>query len=275
MKKIIISIGVIVCLALILGMAIMTKDKNLEFESDEVKKLYSYLGEVDYYHCGGLSIYEIGNVTIDTIDIGNRLCLAYHNLDTKNLQTEELKASDKNEYKTPICKVGEELTFAADEETDKCVINEFSAEELDKEYQKMYGRSIKEDEYTEFYTNYSQICQKEGEKYYCGEAETYNVAILPDTQIYRLKKKAVKHYNGDIIIEDYFLRITDNKCYLANNLEEEDTECSKKLSEYTDFTNEKDDKKAEFIKQYGQVYRHTFKQSDDGSYYWFQTESNN
>ena len=271
MKKFYVVGVIALCCILLSLMAFLTRDKKLEFESDQTNKLYSYLGEVDYYHCGGLQTYSGDEVTMDDISNDNRLCMAYFNLDS-DLSTEEIKSTGKNDNKTPICKVGENLTFAANEETNNCNITSFSEKELNEAYQTIYGKEI--DKYDSFYINYSTICQKEGETYYCGNAETYSVALLPDTNVYRLKNKVVEHYNGDIIIEDYFLRITDNKCYLTNSLDEENTDCTKALAKINDFDQESDSKKAEFVAKYGKLYRHTFKenQKNKNTYYWLKSE---
>ena len=68
--------------------------------------------------------------------------------------------------------------------------------------------------------------------------------------------------NGDIVITDYQLRVSNNKCYANNSSNDEISTCSTALEGDTEVTRE-------FVQEYGTLYEHTFKQDDNGDYYWY------
>ena len=68
----------------------------------------------------------------------------------------------------------------------------------------------------------------------------------------------------DIVITDYYLRISENKCYSSNNVDSEITACSKILKDNPDTTIN-----SEFVQEYGTLYEHTFKKNSSGTNYWY------
>ena len=75
--------------------------------------------------------------------------------------------------------------------------------------------------------------------------------------------KASEKLNEDIVITDYYLRISDNKCYGSNDSEDEISACSEALENDSVEINE------EFVQKYGTLYKHTFKKNNDDNYYWY------
>ena len=65
-KKVVIILGILFIVVIIL-LVIFLGDQSLDLESDEITNLYSYLGEVDIYHCGGLNGYTGEEVTYETL----------------------------------------------------------------------------------------------------------------------------------------------------------------------------------------------------------------
>ncbi len=240
----------------------IVKDKPLDLKSAEISELYSYLGEVDIYHCGGLSTYSSDEVTKDDISDANRLCMAYYNLDDQAKTSKTSAITGKNENDVKICQVEEGIAFSADENTE-CSYTEIKKTDLEKSYLDIYGSKPK---IGNFNITNSDICYLKEDTYYCGKAQTYNIAVMPETSIYRLKKNALKRFNGDIVISDYFLKIVNNTCYLTSG-EEESSDCTEALSKFEDFEAESDSVKADFIRKYGKLYKHTFKKLND-DYYW-------
>jgi len=259
-------IVIIIIVAILLVAAIFfIGDKKLDLESDEIKNLYSYLGEVDIYRCGGLITYNDNETTKEDISSENSLCNAYYNTNENKLKTNSIESTDTNSNKIKICKVGDKTTIAANEDSKECTYNTISKEDLNETYKKIYGEDIKTYE-EKFQISDSKTCYLEGETYYCGEAETYTYSLGNDATIYRLMDKALKTHNGKITITDYFLKISSNKCYASNNSTNELTTCSEEIT-----SGKKID--AELIKKYGSLYKHTFVKDANENYYWNKSEN--
>ncbi len=256
---------IIVLIIVLVGFAtFFISDRRLDINSEEITKLYGYLGEVDLYHCGGLNAYSKDTITKDSLDAEDKLCMAYYELTEDKLTSQTLPVKGTNEYDTKYCELNE-ITFATADDSKVCSYEEFSVADLNNAYAQIYGE--KPSENTNFYVASKTLCSKEGEKYYCGEATSYNVAITADADVYRLKSKAVEKFNGDIVIYDYFLKISENKCYLSSSSEEKSSKCTSKLSKIEDFNALDDTAKTDFVKKYGALYKHTYKKTKNG-YYW-------
>lgn len=265
MKKIILgSLGLIVVVVIIF-LVVFLGDKALDLESEQVELLYSYLGEVDINHCGGLNAYSGEEVTFDSIDIENKLCMAYYTIEN---QLEEITAeiSTTNEYDIDICIIGEGIKLVSTTE-EGCTYKSVDTDLLAEAYQKIYGQDITLEE--SFYISDTQACYQEGESYYCGEAETSQVVIAPESTVYRLMVSASEQLNGDIVITDYYLRVSNNSCYQSSTYDEELTDCSTLLEE-GDVSIDID-----FVQEYGTLYKHTFKQDSNGNYYWYSSKPKN
>lgn len=254
-------LGVVVAVVVVL-LVIFLGDKPLDMQSDEITNLYSYLGEVDVNRCGGLNQYSGEEVTYDTISNEHKLCMAYYHLADEEITQDQIDVTSTNDNDVSVCEVGEGIKLVAEEGEDTCHYQIINQNDLAVAYQNIYGQKLPDDE--SFYINGTDACYLNGEDYYCGEAETFVVSLTPESTIYRLMNKAVEKMNGDIVITDYYLRISDNKCYSSNTTEEEISACSSALSE-----NENLEIDATFVQEHGMLYEHTFKQDSNGNYYWY------
>ena len=115
MKAKVVSVLGIFVIVIVVLLVIFLGDKSLDLESDMVRELYSYLGEVDVYHCGGLNQYSGEEVTYDTLSSDNKLCMAYYELSASNITKETAQVTTTNEQDIPICEIGEGIRLAAEE----------------------------------------------------------------------------------------------------------------------------------------------------------------
>ncbi len=267
-QKVVYIILAVICI-LVIGIAcFIISDKKLNLDSKTINKLYNYLGSTDIYHCGGLITYGDKTITNSDLSLENTLCMAYYNLDGETISSGNFKVTGKNSNNLEVCKIGEDATLAtSDDKKEKCYYSTFNKDSLNKAYNDLYGKNI--DDYTKFSIASDKICVLDKENYYCGVAENFNYYLAPDATIMRLKNKAIKKHNGDIVIYDYFLKIADNKCYSSNTTTEENTNCTNNIP--TDINNID----AEFVKKYGTLYKHTFKAAKNDEYYWLQSEIKN
>ena len=260
-KKVVIGLGIVIIVIVIL-LVIFLGDKSLDLESEQIANLYSYLGEVDVYHCGGLNQYSGEEVTYDTLSNDNKLCMAYYELSEEKKTKNTAEVTITNDNDISVCEIGEGTRLAANENEEECYYNTINKEDLIEAYQKAYGKDLPDE--TSFYISGTEACYLEGEEYNCGNAETYMVSLTPEATIYRLMNKAVEKMNGDIVISDYYLRISDNKCYSSNSSNSEISACSTIITD-----NPNEEITSEFVLEHGSIYEHTFKQDKDGNYYWY------
>lgn len=259
-KKILVVLGIVVVI-IVIFLVIFLGDKPLKLDDPQVTELYSYLGEVDIYHCGGLNSYTGEEVKYDTLSDENKLCMAYYKLDNKQIKTDSHEVTAKNDNDIEICEIGEGIRLAAEEGENSCEYQIISSTDLKEAYSAIYGKELPDD--SSFYINGTEACYLNGEEYYCGEAETFVYSLTPEATIYRLMNKASEKLNEDIVITDYYLRISDNKCYGSNDSEDEISACSEALENDSVEINE------EFVQKYGTLYKHTFKKNNDDNYYWY------
>ncbi len=269
-RNILVIIGVICVIAAIVILCFIG-DKNLDINDKRINELYEYLGEVDIYHCGGLNAYNSSSVTKDSISNTNLLCMAYYNLDEDNMSLKTAKSTGTNKSNNKICKISDNVTFTTEEDSNECNYVEIKKEDLNEAYKDLYGSKIKEE--GEFYITSDEACYLEGDTYYCGNAETFTVSLAPASSIYRLIDRAIEKRNGEIDIYDYFLKITeDKKCYITTGSDNENEDCTKNLAKMEEgFNSLNDEEKAEFMRKYGQIYKHTFIY-DNNDYYWSKSE---
>lgn len=248
----------VICITIILGIFLLVKDKQLDVNSEQIKDLYSYLGEVENNHCDGLNTYIEGTITNSEVPLETKLCMAYFKTQAKENGTLEITGTSKNKNK--ICKEGD-VTFVADEKNKSCSYTKVTKEEINQSFKRLYGENIPE--YKIFYINNDDACYEKGEEYLCGESETFSYSISPSAVVYRLLTKAVEK-DDEIILTDYFLKVSDNKCYVANIGTTENEECTKNLVNAGDIN-------TKFIHNNGTRYEHIFKKDSDGNYYWYQS----
>ena len=260
-KKVVFVVGIVVVIAVIL-LVVLLGDKHLDLNSDEVTTLYSYLGEVDVNRCGGLNQYTGDEVTYDSISNTNKMCIAYYELDDDKKLSETQDVTTINDNDISICEIGEGTRLVASDDESVCNYQVISKEDLANAYKQVYGQDLPSDE--EFYISSTVACYLDGDNYYCGEAETFVQSLTPEATIYRLMNKAVEKMNDDVVITDYYLKISDNKCYSSNSFDDEISACSSELTDNPDTEID-----ALFVQEYGALYEHTFKVDDQGNYYWY------
>ena len=260
-KKVVFGVGILIIVVVVL-LVIFLGDKHLDMTSTQVSTLYSYLGEVDVNRCGGLNQYIGEEVTYDDLSNNNKMCIAYYELsdDEKTSDTQEVTSTNDNDL--DICEIGEGIRLVASEGEDTCSFEVIAKEDLEDAYQTVYGNDLPEDE--EFYISSNIACYLEEDQYYCGEAETFVQSLTPEATVYRLMDSAIKKLNGDIVISDYYLKVSDNRCYPSGAFEDEITACSDALADDASIQIDED-----FVREHGALYEHVFKENADGSYYWY------
>ena len=235
----------------ILSIYMLIADKDLSIKSKEVTIIY---------HCGGLKTYNTKVITKDDLKQEDMLCMAYYQINEKNMVKKEESSTTTNEQDVKICKVGENVTLATSDENESiCEYTSFSKETLNSAYETLFGAKI--DDFNNFYLSDTKSCYLEGEEYYCGNSEHFNLSLGSNSKIYRFINSAKKKLNGDIIINDYFLRVSENnKCYGTTENNNEIAECSKELE-----TISSEEISVNFVKKYGVEYttlENVFSQSD-------------
>ena len=262
MKKKAVYCGGFVIIAVVLLLVVFLGDKTLDMESEEISELYSYLGEVDIFHCGGLNSYSGDEVTSNSISNENKLCMAYYALNLDNIQQEQGEITTTNDHDVSLCEIGEGIRLAAKEGENACNYQVISSNDLADAYRMIYGEEIPK--VASFFINSSEACYLEEDNYYCGNAQTFVYSLTPEATVYRLMNRAAEKLNGDIVIDDYYLSVSGNKCYYSNNSNDEIMACSSELENNTNLEIDSD-----FVREYGTLYEHTFKQDDNGNYYWY------
>ena len=233
--------------------------KKLDTNSTQINELYSYLGSNDLEVCNGLSIYSEKEINYDNIDNNIRICNAYSLLDIDETSIVKIDKTKKNN----TCSINENIKFATDNyEDDICTITKVESEKINEQYKKMYGKEI--ENYEQFQLNPTTICYYDEEGYYyCGLSESFTYTIGAEPQTYRTIKKANKK-DDEIIIFDYFMKVINNECFTTYDGDNKNNNCSNIFNEDTNVD-------YDFLKKYGTLYKHTFKESN-GSYYWVKSE---
>lgn len=258
---------IIIILAIILTViVVILKSNSLNKDSKLVTDIYKYVGNNDLEICSGLVNYQDGEVTFDTIDNTDKLCLAYTLLNDSDITTLRI-----DEDKNNVCKLDNNFTFATDNnnDADTCTIKRIDANLLNKEYKKIFGQDIKD--YDEFLYDYKTVCKYIEEEassyYYCGNAEEFSIAVGAFPKTYRAIKDVYKN-NDSIIIYDYFLKVIDDECYETFTTNTKNDSCT---NEYNNKTFNDSKKGYKFLKKYGTLYKHTF-ENNNGEYYWVKSE---
>lgn len=263
----IITLAIILLLGLIV-LVVFLGDKKLDINSRKVQDLYNMLGKADINKCGGLLTYSDKEIKTDDIDIENRLCLAYYNIKDEQIKIEKTAKIEKNSGKVSICKISENMEFGpSDDSESECQYKILTAKAIEDSYLAIYGSKLKDFDKS-FYISEKEICYREGEEYYCGNAPTFKIIMAPQATIYRVINKATELLNGEIVIYDNFLKLSDEVCYTKNN-NIKDEKCSEKISSL-DINNKTEI--TSFAKKYGSTYKHTFKKDKNGNYYWEKSE---
>jgi len=252
-------LAILVILVIVVLSILLTKINALDPRSQEVQELYAYLGDGYLDYCGGMPLYNGNSVTSEKLDIDTKMCMAYKQITKEKVGETTLS----NTKKKDICEFSSDKLFRLDDESDVCTVNTLKQTLLEAAYYKLFGEKLKNNK--DFNLSGSVVCyysEEEG-SYTCGNAQAQTIELGWAPTMYRMITKAKKK-GKDIIIYDYYLAINNDTCYLSNNGNKENKECSEKINSKTEYT-------SRFVAKNGQMYMHTFSPDKDGIYHWKST----
>lgn len=238
----------------------VTLGGNIKTENKLVKSLYSYVSNDEIEKCGGLLFYNDEKVTKEKLTDDQKVCLAF--IKTTTLKGEKITLN--KEKSDNICSLKKGKIFATDNyEESKCSIQKYKTDEILKTSKKIFGEEITLKD--SFMLDNYNICYLVDDYYYCGLSETFSFTIGNESYVYRVINKAVEKGKDEIIIYDYFLKITNDLCYPTFTSNKENKKCTEKYN--ANKVNYK------FVKKYGTKFKHVFKKLDNSDdYYWLSSE---
>lgn len=238
----------------------VTLGGNIKTENKLVKSLYSYVSNDEIEKCGGLLFYNDEKVTKEKLTDDQKVCLAF--IKTTTLKGEKITLN--KEKSDNICTLEKGKIFATDNyEESKCSIQKYKIDEILKTSKKIFGEEITLKD--SFMLDNYNICYLVDDYYYCGLSETFSFTIGNESYVYRVINKAVEKGKDEIIIYDYFLKITNDLCYPTFTSNKENKKCTEKYN--ANKVNYK------FVKKYGTKFKHVFKKLDNSDdYYWLSSE---
>lgn len=258
-KLLIVLIAILIVITLIIILTRLIGGKSLDYDDKNVKELHNYFSSEKLENCEGLFNYTESKITYSDIKTETKLCLAYQKAEIKD--SEDI--TYKPEKKSNLCKENG-MTFRVNEETKECNIKKIKQSNIDDSYKKIFGENIEENK--EFKVDNLNICYLKDGYYYCGLSEVFTYTLGSESLIYRVINSAIEK-GSEIIIKDYFVKVTDNKCFKNYTTATLNDNC-------TDAYEKSADKKLdyEFMKKYGTEYKHIYKKANDGTYYWVSSE---
>lgn len=238
----------------------VTLGGSIKTENKLVKSLYNYVSNDEIEKCGGLLFYSDDKITKDVLTSDQKTCLSF-------IKTEKLKGKKEvlnKDKKEKICTLKEEMIFATDNyEESKCTIKKYDTENVLKTSENIFGEKITLPK--SFALDNYNICYLVDNSYYCGLSETFSFTIGNESYVYRVINKAVEKGNDEIIIYDYFIKISNDKCYPTFTSNKEEEKCSQ------NYQSKKINYK--FVKKYGTEYKHVFKKlNGSDNYSWYSSE---
>lgn len=250
-----IAIIVLVFLIIFLLSLVFKRNNILDLNEPIVQELYAKLNNANTEYCDGFAFYA---EKLDHKSLGQEqmLCLAYTNLDSKDIVQDSLTKVKKKDY----CELASDQRFSLDKEGKVCSTSTFNANELAVEYEKLFGSNLTEN--ADFALSGTLQCyyQEESNVYTCGSPTIQTIEVGWGPITYRMLTNAIEE-EEKILLYDYLVVINNNLCYKDNYGSKENVKCSNALS----ITETIDNK---FIKQYGVRYVHTFVEDQDGNYFW-------
>ena len=223
------------------------KEEILSIDSEQIKDLYNNLSFID-------SIYINKTTTVANVLNQDRLTRAFFAyLDTTNTYCQ------------------------TNEETDdyNCVVTLAQLKEYDEKYFGQTPIVLRAEQFS--YENITCYYNQSEQSFYCTGYSSSGYVILdfPARQM-----KEAKKVNNDIIITDYFVYATlplgycsdgdctkprTYTCYKDYNKSSLIGDCTARVSESSELDNA-------YLLSNGQLYQHTFKQNETGTYYWYSSE---
>lgn len=252
----IILMVVLVITTISLIVVLVTYHGNPEKDNPLLAEIYNYFSTDDLTNCNGLFNYSNTKIDYDNANNETKLCIAYHKSNVDNIEFETLKTSKNAE----TCKK-DNMVFKAEENTEECNITKINKNIIDTTYKKIFGRN--NDNSEKFTIDSTHTCFLDGDYYYCGLSETFTY-ILGGSAIYR----TIKNYeekSSEIVIYDYFIKISDPICYTNYTTDSINQNCTKNFDRNKKI-------KYNFMKKYGSLFKHIYQKADDGTYYWVSSE---
>ena len=241
---------------LVAGLLYISNKKKFQVKDEIVDELYAYFQSDNLESCNGLFNYSDKKVDYESIDNETKLCLAYKNSDTSN----SIKETANNDKKKLICTI-DKMIFRVNDDEKECDYTKIDKNIINKTYNKIFGKDI--EDVSSFQLDNLHICYVKKDAIYCGLSEIFTYILGSSINVCRVIEKTVEK-SSKVEIYDYFLKVTDDKCYGYYTTASEKSECSNKLPNNAI--------KYNLIKKYGTLYKHTFNKKDDGSYYWVSSE---
>lgn len=251
---------ILLVLLIIIGIISWIKNNNKYNPNDKrIEKIYNYFNIDNLQDCDGMFNYSNIKITFDNVSEQTKMCVAYHKTKELNAEVEKIKKAKKED----VCKL-DNYKFGLEDEKNECEVQKVKKETLASTYKEIFGKDIQKTD--SFKIDNLRICYLKDEYYYCGLNEISTYILGNDASIYRLIDK-VEEKSSEILIYDYFLKISGSKCFDNYTTLSENKICSK---EYEKLKNKNINYK--FIKKYGNKYKHTYKKSSNDSYYWVSSE---
>ena len=231
----------------------MPETKDLDTNSEQVKKLYDYIPVIDAMTYTPYNAYQTSKVTINNIDPSYILGCAF----TKLKLTDKDKLPRKDEYGNTI-------------EVDDGWFS-FKADILQEKVKELYGQNVENMEFA--YSGDAQGCT------YSNGMYAHSSGGYVSQNLISIRKIEKAYTDGDdLIIEDKYIALKNdfedgkqsNELFASSNnstgIEKIDFDVMEKTHEEIS---------DEIISTYGDKmteYKHTFKKNADGTYYWYSTE---
>lgn len=249
-------LGLLVLIAVILVIIGGVKGQNLNTNSQLVNEIYAYLGSNDLEKCSGLYSYTEDKLEVSDVDEEIKICNAYLQIDNEKIDEVSIDVSKNDD----LCKVGDVVFATGSDEDEVCSLKRVEVEEVRDYYYKVYGEKLAE--YKTFTLDNTTVCQYDDGYYYCGLSEVFTYTIGNETNTYR-KIKSARKSNDMIVIYDYFVKINGENCFTSFTGSTINEACKNALGE---------DVNNDFLKEYGTLYKHTFKLNDEDDYSWVSSE---
>ena len=256
-KKIILSVFLVLLLTVII--AIVATSKGININDATVQNLYNKIDQ-NLEYCDGMFLYTDKTIKTKDLTKEQKMCLAFIHVEKDKITTKKLDLKKKKDY----CVVEKSSNFLKDEDDDTCTVKSISSENLYLTYKSIFNEELTENE--TFKTSDESFCyfNKKENEYICGTANERTIVVGWEPTVYRYIKKATQD-DDKIEIYDYFLIINSNRCY-KNNSQTENKKCSEKLEK-----NKKVTINNKFVRDYGTLYKHTFKKGNDNNFYYYST----
>ena len=232
----------VLCIIIIVIVHLIRVDHIIN--NDQIKSLYSILGNENTALCNGLISYNYSYIDQTSRESTELLCQTYTMLDSSLVEKISVPLANKEDY----C-LFENEKFYPGVQQKVCNIEKIYAPNISALYNRIYGIPLLH--YINFKISNNKTCFYNENYFYCGiDKKTDNNNIIIDIsstsyrEIYNVVEKG-----ETVFIYDYFIKINNNKCYKDYNENYENVDCSNNLSKYT---------VKELLRKYGTIYKHEF-----------------